>query len=143
MTNPTHTRASTKIFVQKVTSTNKIQSHPLTTLVSSSGDVEATAPPESNSSVVVSAVTGNDDMNEAERTYFLDGVSLVLGNTGARGSMLDDPGSSNTTAKLSVTLFSGLHPRGPGFTSDAMVLPEFVDQRCGGNSEIRLMAWYS
>ncbi|XP_066314879.1 uncharacterized protein [Miscanthus floridulus] len=79
-------------------------------------------------------------MNEAERTYFLDGGSLVLGNTGARGSMLDDPGASNTTAKLSVMLFSGLHPRGPGFTSDAMVLPEFVDQRCGGNSEIRLMA---
>lgn len=50
---------------------------------------------------MVSAVTGNDDMNKAERTYFLDGVSLVLGNTGARGSMLDDPGSSNTTAKLS------------------------------------------
>jgi len=93
-------RASTKIFVQKVTSTNKIQSHPQTTLVSSSGDGEATAPPEPNSSVVVSAITGHDDMSEAERTYFLDGGSLVLGNTGARGSMLDDPGSSNTTAKL-------------------------------------------
>ena len=42
-----------------------------------------------------------------------------------------------------VMLFSGLHPRGPGFTSDAMVLPEFVDQRRGGNFEMRLMAWYS
>jgi hypothetical protein len=41
---------------------------------------------------VVSAVTGHDGMNEVERTYFLDGGSLVLGNTGARGSMLDDPG---------------------------------------------------
>ncbi|CAD6237029.1 unnamed protein product [Miscanthus lutarioriparius] len=133
-------RVSAKIFVQKVMSTNKIQSHPQTTLVSSSGDGEATAPPKSNSSVVVSAVTGHDDMSEAERTYFLDGGSLVLGNTGARGSILDDPGSSNTTAKLPVMLFSGLHPRGPGFTSDAMVLPEFVDQRRGGNFEMRLMA---
>jgi len=73
-------------------STNKIQSHPQTTLVSLSGDGEATVPPESNSFVVVSAVTGHDGMNEVERTYFLDGGSLVLGNTGARGSMLDDPG---------------------------------------------------
>jgi hypothetical protein len=85
-------RASAKIFVQKVMSTNKIQSHPQTTLVSLSGDGEATVPPESNSFVVVSAVTGHDGMNEVERTYFLDGGSLVLGNTGARGSMLDDPG---------------------------------------------------
>lgn len=93
-------RASAKIFVQKVTSINKIQSHPEITLVSSSGDGEATARPDPNSSVVVSAVTGHDDMNEAERTCLLDGGSLVLGDTGARGSILDDPGSSNTLPKL-------------------------------------------
>jgi hypothetical protein len=40
-------------------------------------------------------------------------------------------------------MFSGLHPRGPGLTSDVVVLVEFVHQWRGGNSEMGLMAWYS
>lgn len=93
-------RASAQILVQKDTITKNIQSHPQTTLISVSDDEEATAPPETNSSVVLSAVTVQDDMKEAERSCFLDGGSLVFGDTRARSSTLDELGSTGTPAKL-------------------------------------------
>ncbi|XP_025815299.1 protein MLN51 homolog isoform X2 [Panicum hallii] len=133
-------RASSQIFVHKDTSNNKIRSHPQTRLISSSDDGKVTTPPETNSSVVLSALTVQDDMKEAERTYFLDGGSFVVDDTGARCSTLDEPGSTSTPAKLPVMLFSGLHPMGPGFSS-VMVLPGFVGQHCDGDSEMGLMTW--
>ena len=93
-------RTSSQIFVQKDTSTNKIRSRPQTRLISSSDDGEATTPPETNSSVVLSALTVQDDMKEAERTYFLDGGSFVADDTGSRCSTLDESGSTSTSAKL-------------------------------------------
>jgi len=93
-------RASSQIFVLKDSSTNKIRSHPQTRLISSSDDGEATTPPETNSSVVISALEVQDDMKEAERTCFLDGGSFVIDDTGARCSTLDESGSTSTSAKL-------------------------------------------
>nr|CAB3474093.1 unnamed protein product [Digitaria exilis] len=132
-------RAAAQIIVQKDTITNNIQSHPRTTLISVSDDDEATALPETNSSLVLSAVTAQDDMKEAERSCFLDGGNLVVGDTGERSFTLDEPCSTGTPAKLPVMLFGDLHPRGSGFPSVAMVLPGFVVQQCDGNSEIGRM----
>ncbi|TKW16471.1 hypothetical protein SEVIR_5G301700v4 [Setaria viridis] len=134
-------RASAQIFVQKDTSTSKIQSHPQTTLISSSDDGEATAPPETNSSVVLSEVTVEDDMKEAERTCFFDGGSLFVGDMEARSSTQYEPGSTSTPTKLPVMLFSGLHPMGPGFPSVSMILPGFVGQQRDGDSEMGPMTW--
>ncbi|KAF8678624.1 hypothetical protein HU200_046243 [Digitaria exilis] len=134
-------RAAAQIIVQKDTITNNIQSHPRTTLISVSDDDEATALPETNSSLVLSAVTAQDDMKEAERSCFLDGGNLVVGDTGERSFTLDEPCSTGTPAKLPVMLFGDLHPRGSGFPSVAMVLPGFVVQQCDGNSEIGRMTW--
>lgn len=78
-------RASIQIFVQKDTSTGKIQSHPQARLISPSDDGEATAHPETNSFVVVSEVTVRD---EAERTCFFDGGSLLVGDMEERISTL-------------------------------------------------------
>ncbi|CAL4974352.1 unnamed protein product [Urochloa decumbens] len=135
-------RASAQIFVQKDTGTNKIQSRPQITLIRSSDDRKATTPSETNSSVVLSAVTVQDDVMKAERTSFLDGGSLVGGDTEARGSTIYEQCSTSTPTKLPVMLFGGLHPMGPGFPSISMVMPGFVGQQCDGNSEMGLMTWF-
>ncbi|CAL4961686.1 unnamed protein product [Urochloa decumbens] len=135
-------RASAQIFVQKDTGTNKIQSHPQITLIRSSDDSKATTPSETNSSVVLSAVTVQDDVMKAERTSFLDGGSLVGGDTEARGSTIYEQCSTSTPTKLPVMLFGGLHPMGPGFPSVSMVMPGFLGQQCDGNSEMGLMTWF-
>ncbi|KAL6615946.1 hypothetical protein ACP70R_038216 [Stipagrostis hirtigluma subsp. patula] len=134
-------RASAQIFGEKFTSTEKIQSHPETTLISKAEDGEATTPPEQNNLVVLSEVEGQDDMKEAERASLPDGGGHVLGITGTRDFSLGDPMSIGASAKLPVMQFGGQYLRGPGFPSVPIVRPGFMGQQSGGSSEMGLMTW--
>ncbi|KQK09449.2 hypothetical protein BRADI_2g48355v3 [Brachypodium distachyon] len=138
-------RASTQIFHQTISSTDKIESDPQTTETIPTEDEETSPPPGSNNYVAPCVVIGKNDKEERVNASFFHGGGLVLGVSGAIGLALGDQGFACTPAVLPVVQFSGQrqHLRGPHnpFPSHGMALPGTLIHHPGGNSEISQMIW--